>query len=67
MFFRQVVTDCGKLQLCLANAIVEHEIKVESKVVGPLINVCDNDYPNIMKLKRNLNKLILDMDSARAR
>ncbi|XP_066908597.1 rho GTPase-activating protein 44 [Halyomorpha halys] len=64
---RQVVTDCGKLQLCLANAIVEHEIKVESKVVGPLINVCDNDYPNIMKLKRNLSKLILDMDSARAR
>lgn len=64
---RQVVTDCGKLQMCLANAIVDHEMKVESNIVAPLLGVCDTDYPNIIKLKRNLSKLILDMDSARTR
>ncbi|KAL1131175.1 hypothetical protein AAG570_012411 [Ranatra chinensis] len=53
--------------MCLANAIVEHEMKVESNVVAPLTNVCDTDYPNIMKQKRNLTKLILDMDSLKAR
>uniref|UniRef100_A0A0A9W8R3 Rho GTPase-activating protein 17 n=1 Tax=Lygus hesperus TaxID=30085 RepID=A0A0A9W8R3_LYGHE len=64
---RQVVTDCGKLQICLANAIVDHEMRVENNVAEPLLNVVDNDYPNIIKLKKNLSKLILDMDSAKTR
>uniref|UniRef100_A0A0P4VP04 Putative rho gtpase-activating protein 17 n=1 Tax=Rhodnius neglectus TaxID=72488 RepID=A0A0P4VP04_9HEMI len=64
---RQVVTDCGKLQMCLANAIVDHEMRVENNVIVPLNNICENDYPNIVKQKRTLSKLILDMDSAKTR
>uniref|UniRef100_A0A1B6CIK0 Rho-GAP domain-containing protein n=1 Tax=Clastoptera arizonana TaxID=38151 RepID=A0A1B6CIK0_9HEMI len=64
---RHVVSECGKLEMCLANACVDHEAKVEINVLGPLQQVCETDVPNIMKHKRNLAKLILDMDSARTR
>lgn len=61
------MTHCGKLLMCLATTHVEHEIKIETKVVNPLSNISDNDYPNVIKQKKNLTKLILDMDSARTR
>lgn len=64
---RQVVSECGKLEMCLANAYVDHEARVEANVLAGLQQVCDVDVPNIMKHKRNLAKLILDMDSARTR
>lgn len=64
---RHVVSECGKLEMCLANACVDHESKVEANVLTPLHQVCETDVPNIMKHKRNLAKLILDMDSARTR
>lgn len=65
--FRHVVSECGKLEMCLATACVDHEAKVETNVLTPLHQVCETDVPNIMKHKRNLAKLILDMDSARTR
>ncbi|XP_024084074.1 rho GTPase-activating protein 17-like isoform X2 [Cimex lectularius] len=64
---RQIVTDCGKIQLTLGQSIVSHEMTVESKIIDPLLNVCENDYPNILKHKKTLSKLILDMDSAKTR
>lgn len=64
---RNVVVDCGRLQMALANEVVEHEARVEEKVVTLLHTVSEGEVPNIQKLKRNLAKLILDMDSARTR
>ncbi|XP_046660606.1 rho GTPase-activating protein 17-like isoform X2 [Homalodisca vitripennis] len=64
---RHVISECGKLEMCLANACVDHEARVEASVLATLQQVCDVDVPNIMKYKRNLAKLILDMDSARTR
>jgi hypothetical protein len=58
---------CGKLQICLANAEVDHEMKVEAGIVAPLTSVSEHDHPNIMKQKRTLTKLILDMDSLKQR
>lgn len=43
-----------------------HEVDVEKNVVEPLSHV-ENEAANIAKARRNLNKLILDMDSARTR
>ncbi len=43
-----------------------HEVDVEKNVVEPLSQV-ENEAANIAKARRNLNKLILDMDSARTR
>lgn len=43
-----------------------HEVDIEKNVVEPLSQV-ENEAANIVKARRNLNKLILDMDSARTR
>lgn len=59
--------ECGRAQISLANETVEHEAKVEQYVAAPLQHILDTDIPNILKHKRNLARLILDMDSARTR
>lgn len=43
-----------------------HEIDMEKYVIEPLSQV-ENEAANIAKAKKNLEKLILDMDSARTR
>lgn len=61
------LTECGKVQHALATETVEHESKVEQYVTSPLQHILDTDVPNIMKHKRNLARLTLDMDSIRTR
>ncbi|XP_070517951.1 rho GTPase-activating protein 44 isoform X3 [Cardiocondyla obscurior] len=61
------LVECGRVQMLLANEAVEHEAKVEQYVAAPLQHILDTDVPNILKHKRNLARLILDMDSARTR
>ncbi|XP_011870078.1 PREDICTED: rho GTPase-activating protein 44-like isoform X2 [Vollenhovia emeryi] len=61
------LVECGRVQMSLANEAVEHEAKVEQYVAAPLQHILDTDVPNILKYKRNLARLILDMDSARTR
>lgn len=61
------LVECGRVQMSLANEAMEHEAKVEQYVAAPLQHILDTDVPNIMKYKRNLHRLILDMDSARTR
>ena len=46
--------------------MVVHEAELEKNVVEPL-NMVENEAANITKTRRNLNKFILDMDSARTR
>ncbi|XP_020300532.1 rho GTPase-activating protein 44-like isoform X2 [Pseudomyrmex gracilis] len=61
------LVECGRVQMSLANETVEHEAKVEQYVAAPLQHILDTDVPSIVKHKRNLARLILDMDSARTR
>ena len=61
------LVECGRVQLSLANEAVEHEAKVEQYVATPLQHILDTDVPNILKHKRNLHRLTMDMDSARTR
>ncbi|KAJ8683272.1 hypothetical protein QAD02_019064 [Eretmocerus hayati] len=61
------LNECGRAQVALANEIIDHETKVEQYVSTPLQTILDTDVPSIMKHKRNLQKLILDMDSTKAR
>ncbi|XP_076299365.1 rho GTPase-activating protein 44 isoform X3 [Lasioglossum baleicum] len=61
------LTECGRAQMYLANETIEHEAKVEQYVTSPLLHILDTDVPNILKHKRNLARLILDMDSVRTR
>ncbi|KOC62903.1 Rho GTPase-activating protein 17 [Habropoda laboriosa] len=59
--------ECGHAQMHLANEAIEHEAKVEQYVAIPLQHILDTVVPNILKHKRNLTRLILDMDSVRTR
>jgi len=61
------LVECGRVQMSLANEAMEHEAKVEQYVAAPLQHILDTDVPNILKHKRNLHRLILDMDSAKTR
>ncbi|XP_050542603.1 rho GTPase-activating protein 44-like [Daktulosphaira vitifoliae] len=64
---RQVLVECSKVQICLANAGVDYELRIEQSVLLKLQQILDIDIPNIIKQKRLLTKLVLDMDSARAK
>lgn len=62
-----VMSECGRAQVALAAETVDHESKVEQYVAAPLLRILETDVPNIIKFKRNLQRLTLDMDSARTR
>ncbi|XP_063234388.1 rho GTPase-activating protein 44-like isoform X2 [Bacillus rossius redtenbacheri] len=64
---RNVLAECGKVETELANEVLSHDAKVEELVVNRLHSMLEPDVANILKHKRNLAKLILDMDSARTR
>lgn len=65
--FRQVLVECSKVQICLANAGVDYESRIEQTVLNKLQQVLDVDVPNIIKQKRLLTKLVLDMDLAKSK
>lgn len=58
---------CGDCQINLAKEHVQYEMTVEQDFVAPLQNVVDVDIPSIIKLRKNLNRSTLDMDSAKSR
>ncbi|KAK3578728.1 hypothetical protein CHS0354_010110 [Potamilus streckersoni] len=58
---------CGDCQYSLALKQLEYEIEVEKNVIEPLEQTLDTDIPAIAKLKKQLNKVTLDMDSAKSR
>ncbi|XP_076365967.1 rho GTPase-activating protein 44-like isoform X1 [Tachypleus tridentatus] len=57
----------ASLQEKLGKEILEYEISVEEHLLTPIGEFLENDIPNISKLRKHLNKLTLDMDSARSR
>ncbi|XP_034939328.1 rho GTPase-activating protein 44-like isoform X3 [Chelonus insularis] len=61
------LSECGRAQVALAHETVDHEAKVEQYVAAPLHHILETDVPNIIKHKRNLARLTLDMDSAKTR
>ena len=63
---RDLLTDCGQMGNKIGTEMLLYEVDVEKNVVEPLSQV-ENEAANIAKARRNLNKLILDMDSARTR
>lgn len=63
---RELLNECGQLGITLGSEMLLHEVDLEKNIVEPL-NQVENEALNIAKARRNLNKLILDMDSARTR
>ncbi|XP_056099363.1 rho GTPase-activating protein 44 [Rhinichthys klamathensis goyatoka] len=58
---------CGETQERLAQELQLFELQIEGDVVDPLYTLSEVEIPNIQKQRKHLAKLVLDMDSARAR
>ena len=61
-----MLLECGQLGTKLGWEMLAHEVGLEKAVVEPLMSI-ENEANNIAKARKNLSKLILDMDSARSR
>uniref|UniRef100_A0A667XCN8 Rho GTPase-activating protein 17 n=1 Tax=Myripristis murdjan TaxID=586833 RepID=A0A667XCN8_9TELE len=58
---------CGEAENRLASELMQHELQLEKDVLDPLNQLAEVDIPNILKQRKQLAKLVLDYDSARAR
>ncbi|KAM9296107.1 rho GTPase-activating protein 44 isoform 1-T1 [Gastrophryne carolinensis] len=58
---------CGEAEDRLALELIHFEQEVERDVVEPLFVLAEVEIPNIQKQRKHLAKLVLDMDSSRAR
>uniref|UniRef100_A0A8C4RAU7 Rho GTPase activating protein 44 n=1 Tax=Eptatretus burgeri TaxID=7764 RepID=A0A8C4RAU7_EPTBU len=64
---RRVLDVCGEAEGRLAVELTLHEMQVEREVLEPLTMLLEVEIPAIQKQRKHLAKLVLDMDSARAR
>ncbi|XP_016522824.1 rho GTPase-activating protein 17-like isoform X4 [Poecilia formosa] len=58
---------CGEVENRLATELMQHELQMEKEVLDPLSQLAEVEIPNILKQRKQLAKLVLDYDSARAR
>ncbi|XP_066497897.1 rho GTPase-activating protein 17b isoform X2 [Hoplias malabaricus] len=58
---------CGEAESKLAYVQSQHEVQLEKDILDPLNQLAEVDIPNILKQRKQLAKLVLDYDSARAR
>ncbi|XP_071034330.1 rho GTPase-activating protein 17 [Parasteatoda tepidariorum] len=59
--------ECATVQSKLGAELLEYCNEVEKLILKPIAGVLDNEIHNITKLRKQLGKLVLDMDSARTR
>uniref|UniRef100_A0A8C9T0R7 Rho GTPase-activating protein 17 n=1 Tax=Scleropages formosus TaxID=113540 RepID=A0A8C9T0R7_SCLFO len=58
---------CGEVENKLASELMQHEVHIEKEVLDPLNQLAEMEIPNILKQRKQLAKLVLDYDSAKAR
>ncbi|XP_031655125.1 rho GTPase-activating protein 44 isoform X7 [Oncorhynchus kisutch] len=58
---------CGETQEKMAQELILFEFTIDRDVVDPLYELAEVEIPNIQKQRKQLAKLVLDMDSARTR
>uniref|UniRef100_A0A8C5QXG8 Rho GTPase-activating protein 17 n=1 Tax=Leptobrachium leishanense TaxID=445787 RepID=A0A8C5QXG8_9ANUR len=63
----KTLLSCGDSEQRLAQELSQHELQIEKDILEPLNMLTEVDIPNIQKQRKQLAKLVLDWDSARAR
>ncbi|KAM7372040.1 hypothetical protein PAMP_009237 [Pampus punctatissimus] len=58
---------CGEAEYKLANELLQYEVQIERDILEPLNQLAEVEIPNILKQRKQLAKLVLDYDSAKAR
>ncbi|XP_069503461.1 rho GTPase-activating protein 17 isoform X2 [Ambystoma mexicanum] len=62
-----MLDSCGDAENKLAMELSLYEVQLEKEILEPLNLLAETDIPNIQKQRKQLAKLVLDWDSARAR
>ncbi|XP_038276355.1 rho GTPase-activating protein 17 isoform X9 [Dermochelys coriacea] len=63
----KLLDTCGDAENKLAAELSHHEVQIEKEILDPLSQLTEAEIPNIQKQRKQLAKLVLDWDSARAR
>ncbi|XP_053899147.1 rho GTPase-activating protein 17 isoform X6 [Malaclemys terrapin pileata] len=63
----KMLDTCGDAENKLAVELSHHEVQIEKEILDPLSLLTEAEIPNIQKQRKQLAKLVLDWDSARAR
>ncbi|XP_048351538.1 rho GTPase-activating protein 17 isoform X2 [Sphaerodactylus townsendi] len=63
----KMLETCGEAESKLAMELSHHEVQVEKEILEPVNQLTEMEIPNIQKQRKQLAKLVLDWDSARAR
>ncbi|XP_067318291.1 rho GTPase-activating protein 17-like isoform X2 [Anolis sagrei] len=63
----KMLETCGEAENKLSMELSYHEVQVEKDVLEPLNQLTEIEIPNIQKQRKQLAKMVLDWDSARAR
>nr|XP_008123184.1 PREDICTED: rho GTPase-activating protein 17 [Anolis carolinensis] len=63
----KMLETCGEAENKLSMELSHHEVQVEKDVLEPLNQLTEIEIPNIQKQRKQLAKMVLDWDSARAR
>ncbi|XP_074821091.1 rho GTPase-activating protein 17 isoform X3 [Natator depressus] len=63
----KMLDTCGDAENKLAAELSHHEVQIEKEILDPLSQLTEAEIPNIQKQRKQLAKLVLDWDSARAR
>ncbi|XP_025909823.1 rho GTPase-activating protein 17 isoform X2 [Nothoprocta perdicaria] len=63
----KMLDTCGEAENKLAMELSQHEVQIEKEILDPLNQLTESEIPNIQKQRKQLAKLVLDWDSARAR
>uniref|UniRef100_A0A3Q3WCQ2 Rho GTPase-activating protein 17 n=1 Tax=Mola mola TaxID=94237 RepID=A0A3Q3WCQ2_MOLML len=58
---------CGEAESRLASELMQYEVQIERDILDPLNQLAEIEIPNILKLRKQLAKLVLDYDSAKTR
>ncbi|XP_017271590.1 SH3 domain-binding protein 1 [Kryptolebias marmoratus] len=64
---RRVLEMCCFMEKMLANMLADFEMKVEKEVLEPLNKLSEEDFPEILKNKKQFAKLTTDWNNARIR
>uniref|UniRef100_A0A8C0GGD0 Rho GTPase-activating protein 17 n=1 Tax=Chelonoidis abingdonii TaxID=106734 RepID=A0A8C0GGD0_CHEAB len=63
----KMLDTCGDAENKLAVELSHHEVQIEKEILDPLSLLTEVEIPNIQKQRKQLAKLVLDWDSAKAR
>jgi len=65
--FGQVLQEAGGVCTAMGQNLVQYEVSMEQLVVQELDNILKTDLPTIQKERKQLDQLVLELDTAKAR